>query len=149
MGGLSRGLGVPVVRAREVLRAAGALGDRSCMVPAHLHCSKPPIWLGVRGGLNGTQHMQPASAEVTGQAWAPSRRAHVVEGSQAAISTAGYQHRHACALSSDVGAGRLHACCQPLRKQLPAVAEQAALRRRCRAGVPGGGRGGRLAPYVR
>ena len=33
-----------MVRAREVLRGAGALGDRGCMVPAHLHCSRPPFW---------------------------------------------------------------------------------------------------------
>ena len=44
LNGSSRGPGGPVVRAREVLCGAGALGDRGCMVPAHLHCSRPPFW---------------------------------------------------------------------------------------------------------
>lgn len=47
--------GGPVVRACEALGGAGALGDRGCMVPAHLHCSSPLFWLGLRSGLGDAQ----------------------------------------------------------------------------------------------
>lgn len=108
MGGLNRVQGGPVVRAREVLRGAGALGDRGRMVPAHLHCHSPRLT-----GSVEPREWQPAElpceCSTNRLGMGISRRTHVVEGSQAAVSAASYQHRHAGALSSYVGARRLHA----------------------------------------